>query len=64
MADEYILDSPTARRFIDEVRSTLDRMPVAEALEALRPAFAALLAVAALAGPARIPAPPASGERS
>jgi 3-mercaptopropionate dioxygenase len=44
MDDEYILDTPAVRGFIAEVRTRLEADPVERALEALRPAFAALLA--------------------
>lgn len=44
MDDEYILDTPAVRAFIGEVRAALAAAPVAEALDDLRPAFAALLA--------------------
>jgi 3-mercaptopropionate dioxygenase len=42
--DEYILDTPAVRAFIGQVRAGLAIAPPREALEALRPAFAALLA--------------------
>lgn len=42
--DEFVLDTPVMRHFIGEVRTALDAAPPAEALESLRPAFAALLA--------------------
>lgn len=44
MVDEYVLDTPRVRAFIEEVRAALDEQPVAEALHSLRPAFSALLA--------------------
>lgn len=44
MEDEYVLDTPLVRRFVGEVRAALASQPVAEALEALRPAFVDLLA--------------------
>lgn len=44
MADEYMLDVPAVRRFVGAVRAALEVIPPAEALETLRPAFAALLA--------------------
>ena len=44
MSDEYILDTPVLRRFIEAVRANLADQPVAEALEALRPTFGELLA--------------------
>jgi 3-mercaptopropionate dioxygenase len=44
MDDEYILDIPVVRRFIGAVQSAVAGAPVAAALEALRPAFAKLLA--------------------
>lgn len=44
MDDEYILDTPRVRTFIGAVRAALAEQPVAEALDSLRPAFAALLA--------------------
>lgn len=45
-ADEYWLDSPLLRAFVDEVRATLARYPadVPRGLAAVRPLFAALLA--------------------
>lgn len=42
--DEYILDTPAVRAFVKQVHATLAAAPPREALEALRPAFAALLA--------------------
>jgi predicted metal-dependent enzyme (double-stranded beta helix superfamily) len=42
--DEYILDTPAVRAFIGQVRDALDTAAPSAALEALRPAFAALLA--------------------
>jgi predicted metal-dependent enzyme (double-stranded beta helix superfamily) len=42
--DEYILDTPAVRAFVAQVRAALAVAPPREALEALRPAFAALLA--------------------
>jgi 3-mercaptopropionate dioxygenase len=42
--EEYILDTPRVRTFIAEVRAMLAQLPVAEALDRLRPAFAELLA--------------------
>ena len=42
--DEYILDTPAVRAFIGQVRAGLAIAPPREALEGLRPAFAALLA--------------------
>lgn len=44
MEDEFIVDSPRIRQFIADVRLTLQEHPVQEALTALGPAFAALLA--------------------
>lgn len=44
MDDEFLLDTPRVRAFIAEVRAALAAHPVAEALEALRPAFVDLLA--------------------
>jgi len=44
MEDEYILDTPVVRHFIAEVRAAVARAPIEAALEALRPAFADLLA--------------------
>ena len=44
MDDEYILDTPTVRRFIGAVRSAVAGASVAEALVALQPVFAGLLA--------------------
>ena len=42
--DEYILDTPTVRAFVGQVRAALDAAPPREALESLRPVFGALLA--------------------
>ena len=42
--DQYILDTPTVRAFVAQVRAALAAAPPHEALESLRPAFAALLA--------------------
>ena len=43
--DEYVLDTPTVRRFVERVRATIDEAPgPKEATEAIRPAFARLLA--------------------
>ncbi|HET9222228.1 MAG TPA: cysteine dioxygenase family protein [Roseiflexaceae bacterium] len=42
--DEYILDTPAVRAFVEQVRAALAAAPPREGLEALRPAFAALLA--------------------
>jgi predicted metal-dependent enzyme (double-stranded beta helix superfamily) len=42
--DQYILDTPAVRDFVGQVRAALAAAPPREALEALRPAFAALLA--------------------
>jgi predicted metal-dependent enzyme (double-stranded beta helix superfamily) len=44
MQDEYILDTPAVRGFIAQARAALEAAPPAQAMEALRPAFAALLA--------------------
>jgi predicted metal-dependent enzyme (double-stranded beta helix superfamily) len=44
MSDEFILDTPAIRHFIDQVRALLSRQPVRAALEQLRPLFTALLA--------------------
>jgi predicted metal-dependent enzyme (double-stranded beta helix superfamily) len=44
MDAEYILDTPTVRTFVAQVRAELADAPPQAALEALRPAFAALLA--------------------
>jgi predicted metal-dependent enzyme (double-stranded beta helix superfamily) len=44
MEDEYVLDTPAVRGFIAQVRAALVAAPPGEAMEALRPAFAALLA--------------------
>jgi predicted metal-dependent enzyme (double-stranded beta helix superfamily) len=44
MSDEYILDTPAVRAFIDEVTAALDGAAPTEALQMLRPTFAALLA--------------------
>jgi predicted metal-dependent enzyme (double-stranded beta helix superfamily) len=44
MSDEYILDTPSVRAFIGQVKATLTAAPIAEALQQLRPLFAALLA--------------------
>lgn len=43
--DEYVLDTPTVRRFVERVSATIDEAPgPKEATEAIRPAFARLLA--------------------
>jgi predicted metal-dependent enzyme (double-stranded beta helix superfamily) len=42
--DEYLVDNPVVRSFIARVRDALAHAPPAEALERLRPDFAALLA--------------------
>lgn len=43
--DEYVLDNPTVRSFVTSVRETVARSgSPAEAVEAIRPAFSALLA--------------------
>jgi predicted metal-dependent enzyme (double-stranded beta helix superfamily) len=42
--DDYILDTPAVRAFVAQVREALAVAPPREALESLRPAFAALLA--------------------
>ena len=43
--DEYVLDNPTVRSFVADVRETVARSgSPAEAVEAIRPAFAGLLA--------------------
>src|SRR5437588_351432 len=42
--DEYLLDTPEVHSFIAHVKAALAGAPIAEALEALRPVFAALLA--------------------
>ena len=43
--DEYVLDNPTVRSFVAGVRETVARSgSPAEAVEAIRPAFSALLA--------------------
>jgi 3-mercaptopropionate dioxygenase len=43
--DEYVLDNPTVRSFVADVRETVARSgSPAEAVEAIRPAFARLLA--------------------
>jgi predicted metal-dependent enzyme (double-stranded beta helix superfamily) len=44
MQDEYILDTPAVRAFVEQVRAALAAEPPREALESLRPAFSALLA--------------------
>lgn len=45
MADEYVLDNPTVRSFIAGVRETVAHSgSPAQAVEAIRPAFSALLA--------------------
>jgi predicted metal-dependent enzyme (double-stranded beta helix superfamily) len=44
MDAEYILDTPPVRAFVAQVRAELAAAPPQAALEALRPAFAALLA--------------------
>lgn len=43
MTDEFLLDTPTTRRFIDQMRAGLGRGRPGQALQALRPAFADLL---------------------
>jgi predicted metal-dependent enzyme (double-stranded beta helix superfamily) len=43
MTDEFLLDTPTTRRFIDQVKAGLGRGRPGEVLQALRPAFAGLL---------------------
>src|SRR5262245_39692586 len=42
--DEYVLDTPAMRAFVEQVRAEFAAAPPREAPEALRPAFAALLA--------------------
>src|SRR5260370_29958446 len=44
--DEYIVDTPGLREFIDDVRAAVRRFPddVAAGLDSLRPSFARLLA--------------------
>ena len=43
--DEYVLDTATVRRFIEGVRARIEEAPdPEEATEAIRPAFARLLA--------------------
>ncbi len=44
MSGEYVLDTPAVREFIGQVRAALDAAPPAEAMRAMEPAFAALLA--------------------
>ena len=45
MSDEYLLDTPTVRDFIHDVRAAIDAAPSpAAACDAIRPRFAALLA--------------------
>jgi predicted metal-dependent enzyme (double-stranded beta helix superfamily) len=45
LGDEYVLDNPTVRSFVAGVRETVARSgSPAEAVEAIRPAFSALLA--------------------
>ena len=45
MSDEYLLDTPTVRDFIRDVRAAIDAAPSpAAACDAIRPRFAALLA--------------------
>ena len=45
MSDEYVLDTPVVRAFIDEVRSVIaDAGSPAQACERIRPSFATLLA--------------------
>jgi predicted metal-dependent enzyme (double-stranded beta helix superfamily) len=44
MDDEYILDTPAVRAFVAQVRAELAAAAPQDALETLRPAFAALLA--------------------
>lgn len=43
-SDEYIVDTPVVRSFIHQVRQALEQAPPAEALAALAPDFATLLA--------------------
>jgi predicted metal-dependent enzyme (double-stranded beta helix superfamily) len=43
MTDDFVLDTPTVRGFIDRVKTALGAAPPREALENLRPAFAELL---------------------
>ncbi len=43
MSEPFVLDTPTIRRFIGEVKVTLGAAPLAEALQRLRPAFAEVL---------------------
>jgi predicted metal-dependent enzyme (double-stranded beta helix superfamily) len=42
--DEYLVDTPAVRAFVEQVRAALAAAPPHEALETLRPVFAALLA--------------------
>lgn len=44
MADEYVLDTPAVRAFVGAVRQALAAAPPDQAMHAMRPAFAALLA--------------------
>lgn len=44
MSDEYILDTPAVRGFIGRVRAALAAAPPEQAMRAIEPAFAALLA--------------------
>jgi predicted metal-dependent enzyme (double-stranded beta helix superfamily) len=60
MTDEYILDTPAVRDFIAAVRAALSAAPPGAALQALRPAFAGLLADPGWL-PAAYRAPAASG---
>jgi predicted metal-dependent enzyme (double-stranded beta helix superfamily) len=43
--EEYVLDTPTVRRFVEDVRGAIDASPSPEeAIDAIRPRFAQLLA--------------------
>lgn len=44
MSDDYLIDAPQVREFVAAVRHAVATKPIAEALDDLRPAFAALLA--------------------
>ena len=57
--DEYVLDTPTVRRFIQGVRVSIDEAPGSEeATETIRPAFARLLSDRTWLPPEyRVPAP-------
>src|SRR3954454_21814366 len=61
-ADEYVLDTPTVRAFIADVRAAIAQAASAEAAcDAIRPRFAALLADPAWLAPAYRSDTPKSG---